>query len=111
MRAQSHACAAKAGVDMITRTLALEWGPRGIRVNGIVPGVIGDTEGTRRFVSDAKVLERVLKAIPLQRLGTTDDIANLCLFLSSEFGAYVYGAIIPVDGGWMQEGARGLALD
>src|SRR5438034_7950674 len=72
---QAHASAAKAGVDSLTRTLAVEWGPYGIRVNGIAPGPIEGTEGVRRLTNE-KSREVALRLCPLRRLGTVDDIAN-----------------------------------
>ncbi len=105
MAGQSHVCAAKAGVDMITRTLCLEWGGEGIRVNSIVPGPIDNTEGMKRLAPTEGVRNAVTKSVPLQRLGSTDDIANACLFLASDYASYISGTIIPVDGGWAQGGA------
>ena len=106
MIAQSHVCAAKAGVDMLTRTLALEWGPLGIRVNSLVPGPIDDTEGMRRLLADPSKKTMVEKTVPLQRLGTVEDCADVALFLASEAARYVSGAVIPVDGGWSLAGAQ-----
>ncbi len=95
---QIHASAAKAGVDAITRNLAVEWGQFGIRVVGIAPGPIGDTEGMRRLApGDAKA--RALKGIPLQRFGTIDEIAAAAVFLRSAAAAYVTGEVFVVDGG------------
>lgn len=105
MAGQSHVCAAKAGVDMITRTLCLEWGAEGVRINSIIPGPIDNTEGMRRLSPSEALRTAVTKSVPLQRLGSTDDIANACLFLASEFASYISGAVIPVDGGWAQGGA------
>jgi NAD(P)-dependent dehydrogenase (short-subunit alcohol dehydrogenase family) len=96
---QAHVCAAKAGVDMLTKTLAIEWGAAGIRVNSIVPGPIQDTEGLKRLTSGEGALERVRRTVPLNRLGQAQDIANLALFLASEQASYITGAIIPCDGG------------
>jgi len=96
---QAHVCAAKAGVDMLTRVLAIEWGGDGIRVNSIVPGPIEGTEGIRRLVPTQDAMDRMLKTVPLGRLGTKGDIANMALFLSSPLCSYVTGAVIPVDGG------------
>lgn len=96
---QAHVCAAKAGVDMMTRTLALEWGPVGIRINSISPGPIGETEGVRRLMPDEASLKRKIDAIPLRRMGTMQDVADLCLFLGSDRASYITGAVIPVDGG------------
>ncbi len=100
MAAQVHVCAAKAGVDMLTRVLALEWGPEGIRVNSIIPGPIEGTEGMRRLAPGEQALEAIRLTVPTRRLGTVDDIANVAMFLASPLGDYVSGAVIPVDGGW-----------
>lgn len=105
MIGQSHVCAAKAGVDMITRSLCLEWGTEGVRINSIIPGPIDNTEGMNRLAPSETMRAAVKKSVPLQRMGSTDDIANACLFLASDFASYISGAIIPVDGGWSQGGA------
>lgn len=89
---------------MITRTLALEWGGEGIRVNSIVPGPIEGTEGTARLAGNEKVLQRVIESVPLGRMGQPEDIGHACLFLGSDLSTYVSGAILPVDGGWSQRG-------
>ena len=91
---QAHVAAAKMGVDSLTRTCAVEWGPRGIRVNGVAPGSIVDTEGRARFdqISDGS------SGAPVGRHGTRRDIANAVLFLVSEGAAYVSGQILTVDG-------------
>lgn len=109
MQAQVHVCAAKAGVDMITRTLALEWGAAGVRVNSIVPGPIAETEGMARLAPTEKLQQKVVAGVPLGRLGLPDDIGNACLFLGSDLGAYVTGAILPVDGGWSQNNCGGMS--
>lgn len=109
MVAQSHVCAAKAGVDMITRCLALEWGSEGVRINSIVPGPIDGTEGMKRLAPTPEFMEKAKESVPLKRLGQTQDIGNMCLFLASEQASYVSGAIIPVDGGWSLAGASGLS--
>lgn len=96
---QVHVCAAKAGVDMLTRTLAIEWGAEGIRVNSIIPGPIEGTEGMKRLTSGAGALDRVRRTVPLNRLGSPQDIANLALFLASDAASYITGAVIPCDGG------------
>ena len=106
---QSHVCAAKAGVDMLTRVLAIEWGGDGIRVNSVVPGPIDDTEGMRRLAPSAEARQAIVRGVPLGRLGTRQDVANLVLFLASPQAAYITGAVIPVDGGWSSNAAGGLA--
>ena len=95
---QLHVAAAKAAVDALTRTLAVEWGPQGIRVNAIAPGPIGDTEGARRLFP-GKVGDMIRAATPTGRIGSIDDIANLALFILSEAGTNLNGAIIVSDGG------------
>jgi peroxisomal 2,4-dienoyl-CoA reductase len=98
---QVHASAAKAAVDAITRTLAVEWGPLGVRVVGIAPGPIDGTEGMSRLApGDAK--ERVLGAIPLRRFGRIDEMGTLAVFLVSEGASYISGETVVADGGaWL----------
>lgn len=95
---QLHVAAAKAAVDAMTRTLAVEWGPQGIRVNAIAPGPISDTEGARRLFP-GEAAERFRLAIPSRRLGKIEDIVNLTVFLLSEAAANINGAILVSDGG------------
>ncbi|WP_188151777.1 SDR family oxidoreductase [Teredinibacter waterburyi] len=109
MIGQSHVCAAKAGVDMLTRSLAMEWGPDGIRVNSVVPGPIAGTEGMARLAPNPKMLEMARLSVPLKRLGTPEDVGHLVLFLASSLASYVTGAVIPADGGWSLGGASGLS--
>lgn len=99
MAMQAHVCAAKAGVDMITRTLAVEWGEYGVRVNSIVPGPTADTEGMSRLASEPKIAEQIKEAVPLRRYGTKQELADLALFLCSPAAVYITGAIITCDGG------------
>ncbi len=107
---QAHVCAAKAGIDMLTRCLCLEWGGDGIRVNSVIPGPIADTEGMARLSPTEEARDAVRKSVPLGRFGQKDEIANMVMFLASPLAAYVSGAIIPVDGGWTAAGARGFRL-
>lgn len=100
----SHAAAAKAGVDAITKSLSLEWGPFNVRVNAVSPGFIDGTEGMDRLSKpkkgeDGNLMKGVTKLIPLQRLGDRTDISNCVLFLASELASYITGQIIEVDGG------------
>ncbi len=104
MEMQAHVCAAKAGVDMVTRVLAMEWGGENIRVNSIVPGPIADTEGMARLAPTRKMQQAVTASVPLGRQGTTADIAQAAMFLASPMASYITGAVIPVDGGWSLSG-------
>lgn len=101
---QSHVCAAKAGVDMITRTLALEWGPLGVRLNGVIPGAVADTEGMDRLAPPGPIRDALAAQLPLRRVATKDDIADMVIFLCSDAAKYVTGAIIPCDGGMTTAG-------
>lgn len=103
---QAHVCAAKAGVDMLTRVLAAEWGPDGVRINSIVPGPIADTEGIRRLAPTDDTLKEMTERVPLKRMGRIEDIARMALFLASDWGSYITGAVIPVDGGLALTGPR-----
>lgn len=96
---QAHVCAAKAGLEMLTKTLALEWGPEGIRANCITPGPTDDTEGMRRLAPALKTRQQLASTVPLGRLGTKDELADTALFLVSDAAAYITGAVILCDGG------------
>ncbi|MBP7702157.1 MAG: SDR family oxidoreductase [Phenylobacterium sp.] len=110
MMYQAHVCAAKAGINMLTRCLALEWGPAGVRVNAISPGPIADTEGMARLAPTPEAEARVTGRNPMRRYGQKDEIADMAIFLSTQKAAYVNGAIIPVDGGSGVGDASGDAL-
>ena len=105
MSHQSPVCAAKAGVDMVTKSLALEWGPEGIRVNSVSPGPIDGTEGMARLAPTEEIREAVTRSVPIKRMGTPEDVANAAGFLCSDAGAYVSGVVLPADGGWGVSGA------
>lgn len=92
---QAHCAAAKMGVDSLTRTCAVEFGPHGVRVNGVAPGAVGGTEGLARMGSGD---ERDAQC-PLGYVGEAQDIANAVLFLCSEAASYISGQVICVDGG------------
>lgn len=105
---QAHASAAKAAVDSLTRTLALEWGPYGIRVNGIAPGPIQGTAGLKKLApvggtSSGPSLQDMWKErIPVGHPGTGWDIAMAVIYLCSSSGNFVNGHTVVVDGGeWM----------
>jgi NAD(P)-dependent dehydrogenase (short-subunit alcohol dehydrogenase family) len=102
---QMHVCAAKAGVDMVTRVAALEWGPQGVRVNSIAPGPIEGTEGMQRLAPTPELSQQIAQSVPLQRYGRVQEVADACLWLASPAATYVTGAVIPVDGGWSLAGA------
>jgi glucose 1-dehydrogenase len=91
-------CASKGGLQLLTRDLAVELGPHGITVNGIAPGAI-ITEINRSLLDDKPRVERLLKQIPLGRLGKTDDVAAVAAFLASPDADYVTGSTYYVDGG------------
>src|SRR5262245_7289181 len=95
---QIHASAAKAGVDAVTRNLAVEWGQFGIRSCGIAPGPIGDTEGMRRL-APGDYAQRVQRAVPAGRFGAIVEIAAAAVFLRSPAAAYITGHTLVVDGG------------
>jgi NAD(P)-dependent dehydrogenase (short-subunit alcohol dehydrogenase family) len=99
MAMQAHVCAAKAGVDMLTKTLALEWGPDGVRVNSIAPGAVDDTEGMRRLAPTDQIRSAITGRIPLRRFGSKDEIADLALFLCSDAAKFITGAVMVCDGG------------
>jgi NAD(P)-dependent dehydrogenase (short-subunit alcohol dehydrogenase family) len=101
--------AAKAGVAMMTRTLAAEWGPKRVRVNAVAPGYIRTsmvTDIEERGIVD---LTPVRKRTPLGRLGEADEVAALIVFLASDLASYITGAVVPVDGGWSAFGGAGEA--
>lgn len=94
---QTHAAAAKAGVDALSNNLSIELGPLGIRSNVITPGPIGATEGLSRLVGKAD-LDKVTETVPLGRLGNTQDIADATIYLFSPAASYVTGTTLVVDG-------------
>jgi NAD(P)-dependent dehydrogenase (short-subunit alcohol dehydrogenase family) len=91
--------ASKSAVEGMTRALAVELSPLGIRVNCIAPGFIKSDMTDKAFKSDPSRLERVLSRTPLNRLGVPDDIANAALFLVSDAAKFITGIVLPVDGG------------
>lgn len=95
----AHAAAAKAGVMSLIRTLAVEWGPDGIRCNTIAPGPISGTEGVKRLYTDAGGEAGQLATVPLGDFGRVEDVAQAALYLSSDAGRFVTGTDLVVDGG------------
>jgi NAD(P)-dependent dehydrogenase (short-subunit alcohol dehydrogenase family) len=98
----AHGCfahsAAKGGVISLSRQLAFELAPKGVRVNSISPGTI-ETPGTEFLLKNPEILEMQLQTIPLGRIGRPEEVANVALFLASDESGYVTGANIVVDGG------------
>ena len=95
---QVHVGAAKAGIDIMMKNLALEWGRHGIRANSIVPGPIEGTEGMKRL-SNEEADKANKQAIPLRCYGTPDDIGQAAVFLASPLARYITGTVLSVDGG------------
>jgi len=96
----AHATAAKAGVDALTKTLALEWSKDKITVNVIAPGPIPTEGASKAFAVGGVAIEEALsRHIPLGTLGTPEDIANMAVYLAGPGGSWITGAIFVVDGG------------
>ncbi|KAI9259884.1 hypothetical protein BY458DRAFT_516946 [Sporodiniella umbellata] len=94
---QQHAGAAKAAIDALTKHWAVELGPFGVRVNGIAPGPIADTVGMQKL---GPAFE--MSSVPIQRMGSVQDIAHATVFLFSGGASYITGVVLVVDGGaWM----------
>ncbi len=91
--------AAKAAVVGLTKQLALDWGPAGIRCNAIGPGLISGTSMTEVADADPRIAERRDAIVPLRRTGRPDDIADVAVFLLSDASRYVNGQLLLVDGG------------
>ncbi len=96
---QAHVGAAKAGVDMLMKDLAVDWGRYGIRANSIAPGPIDGTEGMRRLAPGETTRDKLARVVPLGRLGHVDDIGAVAVFLASPLAAYVSGTVLVADGG------------
>jgi NAD(P)-dependent dehydrogenase (short-subunit alcohol dehydrogenase family) len=95
---QCHAGAAKAGIEKLTRDLALEWGRFGVRVNAVAPGPIEGTEGMSRLAPGGAE-DTLKKRVPLGRYGSIDEVASAVLYLVSPAGGYVTGSTLLIDGG------------
>jgi meso-butanediol dehydrogenase / (S,S)-butanediol dehydrogenase / diacetyl reductase len=91
--------AAKAGLLSLTRSLAVRYGPLGVRVNAIAPGTLRTPAWELRRQKDPEVLERVSRWYPLGRVGEPEDVAGAALFLASDEAAWISGVVLPVDGG------------
>lgn len=96
---QAHACAAKAGINQLLRVLAMEWGPQGVRVNGISPGPIRGTEGMARLAPTDEAVAVRTGRIPMRRFGDISEVADSAVFLCSDAASYITGIILDCDGG------------
>ena len=92
-------CASKGGIRLLTKSLAAEYGPQGIRINSIHPGII-ETAMTKGILSDKKTKQGILTKLPLKRTGKPIDIAGPTVFLASDASSYITGEELIVDGGW-----------
>lgn len=104
---QAHVCAAKAGVDMLTKCLAIEWGSEGVRINSIAPGAVNDTEGMKRLAPTPELKKKFTDATPLRRFAEKKEIADLALFLVSDAAQFITGAVFVCDGGQSLSGLGG----
>jgi NAD(P)-dependent dehydrogenase (short-subunit alcohol dehydrogenase family) len=99
--------AAKAGVQGLVRSLAVEWAGRGVRVNAVSPGTVS-TEMQQAFMKTSYASpERFLRHVPMNRFGRPEEVADAVEFLASDRASYITGAILPVDGGWHAFGMAG----
>jgi NAD(P)-dependent dehydrogenase (short-subunit alcohol dehydrogenase family) len=96
--ARTNYAASKFGLDGLVRSLAIDWGRHGIRVNAVAPGIV-DTPLLRANIAAEHIEEVMLDRTPLGRLSTGEDQAQVCFFLLSEAARYVTGVVLPVDGG------------
>ncbi|KAM0323271.1 hypothetical protein ACHAQA_008862 [Verticillium albo-atrum] len=108
---QAHVASAKAGVDALSASVALEYGPRGLTSNVISPGGIEGTEGVKRLSSAAsRGSGAMVRSVPLGRYGSVKEIADATVFLLSDTGNYVNGHVLVVDGGaWRLAGLSGIS--
>jgi NAD(P)-dependent dehydrogenase (short-subunit alcohol dehydrogenase family) len=93
-------CTSKAGIEGLTRAMAMDLGGEGIRVNAVSPGVIL-TDMTRHLYSTEQARIAATRRIPLERIGSPDEVADVVLFLVSPMSRYVTGSVVPVDGGFL----------
>lgn len=103
---QAHVCSAKSGVDMLVRTLALEWGARGVRLNALSPGYVENTVGGDLLAGGNA--DRVKQSLPLQRFTRVDEMAQLAMVLVSPLTDYMTGQVVALDGGVSLLGGAGL---
>ena len=94
----AHSVAARAGVEAMTRTLAVEWAPRNIRINAVAPGFVASS-GIKRYPAGLGIIEQMKSLVPMKRLATCEEVAWLTVFLASEAGRYITGQVVTIDGG------------
>ncbi len=99
LKGESVYCMTKAGIDHLTRCLAVEWGPRGVTVNAVAPTFIW-TDGTRPYLAEPGNLDATIRKIPLGRIGEPREVAGVVVFLASPAASLINGESILIDGGW-----------
>lgn len=95
---QAHACAAKSGIESLIKSMAIEWGPLGVRINGISPGGVEGTEGLQRL-SAGGLDDDFKKTLPIARYASVDEMADMALALVTPLSAYMTGHVVALDGG------------
>jgi gluconate 5-dehydrogenase len=90
----------KAAMNMLTKTLAIEWAPYNIKVNAIAPGYYGTQPNVDFFINDRELNEKVMDLVPMRKLGELEELARLALYLASPHVDYMTGSIITIDGGY-----------
>ncbi|NEM05676.1 SDR family oxidoreductase [Geodermatophilus normandii] len=98
--ARASYCASKAGIEGLVRSLAVEWGADGIRVNAVAPGTVATDMQRAMMASGRASPQRYLDRIPMDRFGEPSEIADAAVWLASSRASYVTGVVLPVDGGW-----------
>lgn len=106
---QAHVGSAKAGIDQLTRTLAIEWGSAGVRVNAIAPGPIEDTEGMARLAPSPEAERAWRAAVPLGRFGRKEDVSRAVKWLCSPDADFITGVVLSVDGGLALGGSSAIS--
>lgn len=95
----AHTGAARAGVDNLTRTLAIEWASSGIQINSVAPGIIWSDTATANYENGLDLFQQVVERSPAHRMGTTQEVSSAVAYLLSPAAAYITGDTIKVDGG------------